>query len=318
MTIVLATDHPGPNTAIEAAMLSDIGAELRVARTGDEPELLELVSDADAILTCFRHVTPAVVAAGSRLRVIGRYGVGVDNIAVSAATERGIPVTNVPVYCTDEVAEHAIAMLLAVGRGIVRYDASVRAGGWDIATAMPLHRLAGSTLGIVGFGHIGRAVALRARGLGLKLLVASRSATPDDVRSHDAEPTDLEDLLRRSDAVTLHVPLTPETRLMVDARRLALLRPNAILINCARGALIDLDALADALRAGRLAGAGLDVFEPERLPVDHPLVGLPNVVLTPHVAFYSEESIAELQRRATANVVAVLTGQAPEHIVNQV
>lgn len=317
MPIVLVTDHPGPTTDLEAGLLATIDGELRVATTGDEEELIDLVAGADAILTCFRHVTPAVIRAGTRLRVIGRYGVGVDNIAVDTATERGIPVTNVPAYCVDEVAEHAIALLLTLARGTAMYDASVRAGGWDISVGMPLHRLAGSVLGVVGFGHIGRAVAARGRGLGMSILVADRSATPSDVAAHGAELTGLEDLLRRSDAVTLHVPLTDATRRLVDTRRLALMRPSAFLINCARGAVVDLDALADALAGGRLAGAGIDVFDPERLPQHHPLLNLRNSVLTPHVAFYSEESIAELQTKATQNVIDVLTGGRPIKIVNE-
>ena len=316
--VVLVTDHPAPTTVIEAKLLAAIGGELLVAVSGDEAELVALAHDADAILTCFRNVTPAVVRAGARLRVIGRYGVGVDNIAVSTATELGIPVTNVPDYCTDEVAEHAIGLLLALGRGIRRYDAAIRTGDWAITSAMPLHRLTGSTLGIVGFGRVGRAVARRAAGLGLRLLIASPSTTQADADPFGAEVTDLDDLLARSDAVTIHAPLTSQTRHLMDARRLALLRPSAILVNCARGGLIDPDALADALSSGRLAGAGLDVYEPERLPVDHPLLRLDNAVLTPHVAFYSEESMAELQRRATQNVIEVLSGREPEDVVNGV
>ena len=222
-----------------------------------------------------------------------------------------------PVYCVDEVAEHALALILTLARGTALYDASVRDGAWDLAVGMPLHRIAGSTLGIVGFGHIGQALATRARSLGLALLVNDRSATEADVAPFGAELADLDDLLARSDFVSLHVPLTPETQALIDARRLALMRQNAVLVNCARGAVVDLDALADALAAGRIGGAGLDVFVPERLPFDHRLVGLRNVVLTPHVAFYSEESIAELQTRATQNVIDVLTGVTPEHIVNR-
>jgi D-3-phosphoglycerate dehydrogenase len=316
MSVVLVTDHPAPDTAIEARMLESIGAVLRVAPTGAEDELVAMAADAVGILTCFRHVTPAVVRAAPGLRVIGRYGVGVDNIAVSTATELGIPVTNVPVYCVDEVAEHALALILTLARGTALYDASVRDGGWDLAVGMPLHRISGSTLGIVGFGHIGQALATRARALGLTLLVNDRSATIDEVEPFGATLVDLDELLAASDFVSLHVPLTPETNGLIDARRIALMRPNAFLVNCARGAIVDLDALARALAEGRIAGAGLDVFVPERLPVDHPLVGMRNVALTPHVAFYSEESIAELQRRATQNVIDVLTGGRPEHIVN--
>ena len=313
---IVATDIPAPTADLETAMIEAIGGRLVVASSGDEAELVSLVADADAILTCFKHVTPAVVRAAPGLRVIGRYGVGVDNIAVDTATERGIPVTNVPVYCVDEVAEHALALLLTLARGTATYDASVRAGEWDIRVAMPLHRLAGSVLGIVGFGHIGRAVASRARAFGLQLLVTDTSATPAEAAELQAELVPLDDLLRRADAVSLHVPLRDSTQRLIDARRLALMKPTAFLINCARGAVVDLDALADALANGRLAGAGIDVFVPERLPVDHPLIGLRNAVLTPHTAFYSEESIAELQRLATQNVIDVLTGGTPDHVVN--
>ena len=205
------------------------------------------------LLTCFKHVTPAVVRAAPNLRVIGRYGVGVDNIAVSTASELGIPVTNVPVYCVDEVAEHALALILTLARGTALYDASVRDGAWDLSLGMPLHRIAGSTLGIVGFGHIGQAVATRARSFGLRLLVNDRSATQADVAPFGATLVGLDELIAASDIVSLHVPLTPETTGLIDARRIALMRPNAILINCARGAIVDLDALAEAL-AGRRIG----------------------------------------------------------------
>lgn len=316
MRRILVTDHPAPTTNIEAEILREIDAQLVVATRGDEPELLQLVRDADAILTCFRHVTPAVVRAGDRLRTIARYGVGVDNIAVDTATELGIPVSNVPVYCVDEVAEHAVALLMTLVRKTATYDADVRAGEWRIDVGMPIHRLAGSTLGVVGFGHIGKAVAARARSLGMRVVVADPSERPEAIRTAGAEQRELDDLLAEADAVSLHVPLRPATRHLIDADRLARMKPGSFLINCARGGIVDHDALATALAEGRLAGAGLDVFEPERLPADHPLIGLRNTVLTPHVAFYSEESIAELQRRAAANVVAVLTGRAPDNIVN--
>lgn len=316
MAIILVTDHPAPTTDIEARLVAQVGGELRIARSGDEAELMELVGDAVGILTNFRHVTEAVVRAGSNLRVISRYGVGVDNIAVETATGLGVLVTNVPVYCVDEVAEHAMALLLALVRGTAVYDASVRAGAWDLGVGMPLHRLAGSTLGVVGFGHIGRAVVQRARAFGMTVLVTDRSASATEIARHGAELTGLEDLLGRSDAVSLHVPLADSTRHLLDARRLALMRPTAFLINCARGAVVDLDALADALGSGRLAGAGIDVFDPERLPRDHPLIGLRNTVLTPHVAFYSEESLADVQTNATQNIVDVLTGRPVLNVVN--
>lgn len=316
MYTVLVTDHPAPTTDIESRLLAPLGGRLVIAVTGTEEELLRLAPEADAILTCFKHVTPAVIRAAPRLRVIGRYGVGVDNIAVDVATELNIPVTNVPVYCVDEVAEHALAMFLTLARRTAVYDASVRAGEWNLEIGVPMHRVSGSVFGVVGFGHIGRAVAQRARALGMRVVVTDQYASEEAVRSSGAELLELADLLAVSDAVSLHVPLTADTRHLIDADRLALMKPTAFLINCARGAIVDLDALAVALRDGQIAGAGIDVFEPERLPIGHPLMALRNTVLTPHVAFYSEESIAELQRQATENVIAVLQGRTPTNLVN--
>jgi D-3-phosphoglycerate dehydrogenase / 2-oxoglutarate reductase len=316
VTVVLATDHPAPDVDVELEELARIGARLLVATTGDEAELTELARDADAILTCFKLVTPKVVQAATHLRVIGRYGVGVDNIAVSEASARGIPVTNVPDYCVDEVAEHVIALLLALARKLLPYDAALRRGEWSIASGMPIHRIAGSTLGIVGFGRIGRAVAVRAGGLRMHVLAHDPNLPTEAISRAGAEPVELNDLLVRSDYVTLHVSLGPSTHHLLDAARLALMKPGAFIVNASRGAVIDLEALAAALREGRVAGAGLDVFEPERLPPTHSLFGAPGLVLTPHVAFYSEESMVELRRRATRNVVAVLAGERPESVVN--
>jgi D-3-phosphoglycerate dehydrogenase len=304
---VLVTDITWPDTEIERAVLDAVDAELVLAPTGAEPELIELVADADAILTCFAHVTPAVVAAGTRLQVIGRYGIGVDNIAVAEATARGIPVTNVPAYCLDEVAEHVLAMILSLVRGLHRYDRAVRAGDWSLATGLPTRRVRGTTLGIVGYGRIGRALAEKARALGMDVVV------------HDPYVRDslgLLELAARSDFVSLHVPATAETTGMIDAEFLAAMKPTAYLINAARGALVDQDALATALETGQIEGAGLDVFVPERLPADHPLLRSDRVLATPHTAFYSQESMAELARLAAENVAAVLDGRRPAAIVN--
>lgn len=316
MFTVLATDHPAPTTDIEAGLLASIEARLIVAETGSEAELLSLAPSADAILTCFKHVTPAVVRAATNLRVIGRYGVGVDNIAVDVATERGIPVTNVPVYCVDEVAEHAIALMFTLCRKTATYDAAVRSGAWNIEDGMPMYRISGSTLGVIGFGHIGQAVARRALGLGMRVIAADQFAQPSDVAAAGVDLVGVDELLAKSDVVSLHVPLNADTQHLIDSDRLARMKPTSFLINCARGAVVDLDALAGALHDGRIAGAGIDVFEPERLPADHPLIAERTAVLTPHVAFYSEQSIAELQRLATENVIAVLTGLAPSNLVN--
>jgi D-3-phosphoglycerate dehydrogenase len=312
---VLVTDYTWPSTEPEAAVLARVGAGLVVAPTGAEDELLELVRDADAILTCFAHVTPRVIAAGNRLRVVGRYGVGTDNIAVDAATARGLPVTNVPVYCTDEVAEHVLGMLLALVRGFALYDRAVRAGDWSLATGQPTRRVAGSTLGVVGFGAIGQTVARKAQGI--DMVVIAHDADEDRVRAAGVEPVSLDTLARRADAITVHVPLLDATRHLVDAEFLKAMKPTAYLLNAARGAIVDLDALAAALADGTIAGAGIDVFEPERLPADHPLLQQDRLLATPHTAFYSEESMRDLARHAAENVAAVLRGERPAATVNR-
>lgn len=313
---VLVTDYTWDNTEAEAEVLAEAGAELVLAKSGEADELAQLVVDADGILTCFKEVSADVIRAGRRLQVVGRYGIGVDNIAVAEATRLGILVTNVPAYCLDEVAEHALGLLLGLARNIQAYNATIRDGRWELKVDRRLFRVAGQTLGVVGFGKIGQALAVKASGLGVKVLAFDPFMDADRIRARGVEPSDLDTLLSKSDLVSLHVPLTDSTRHLIDATRLRSMKPTAFLVNTSRGGIIDLDALETALREGWIAGAGLDVFEPERLPRDHPLLALPNLVATPHVAFYSEESVLELQRKAARNVSDVLLGRLPESVVN--
>lgn len=313
---VLVTDYTWPSTDAEAQVLSEVGAKLLIAQTGSEEELLSLVPQADAILTCFRKVSAAVIGAGEKLQVVGRYGIGVDNIAVDEATRRGIPVTNVPAYCLDEVAEHVLALLLASARSICRYDNAVREGNWQLQTGMPIFRVRGRTLGIVGFGKIGQVLAQKARGLGLNVIAHDAYLNPEIARQHAIELMSLDDLLAQSDFVSLHTPLTPDTQNLINAEHLRRMRPTAFLINTSRGGIIDHDALVYALREGWLAGAALDVFVPEPLPSEHPLLGMSNVIATPHVAFYSEESVLDLEVLAARNVAAILSGKKPAAVVN--
>jgi D-3-phosphoglycerate dehydrogenase len=312
---VLVTDISWPDTATEQRVLEGVGADLVLARTGEEAELVELARDADAILTCFAPVTPAVVAAGTRLQVIGRYGIGVDNIAVDAATARAIPVTNVPAYCLDEVAEHVLGMILSLERGLHRYDRAVRTGDWSLAVGAPTRRVRGRTLGIVGFGRIGEALARRAQALGLDV-VAYAPSGPDRVLAAGARPLELLELAAAADYVSLHAPLTDATRGMIGASFLAAMPAGSYLINTARGGLVDQDALVAALQTGAIAGAGLDVFVPERLAPDHPLMTSDRVLATPHTAFSSRESMIELTRLAAENVAAILAGRRPAATVN--
>lgn len=314
--IVLITDYTWPSTQPEAEVLAKIGAKLLIAQSGTEEELLELVPEADAILTCFADVTPQVIQAGHKLQVIGRYGIGVDNIAVDTATSLGIPVTNVPVYCADEVAEHTLALLLASARSVCKYNAAMRLDNWDLGEGAPIQRIRGRTLAILGFGHIGRTLARKARGFDMRIIVHDPYIDEGTLTDTHVEAVKMDDLFAQADFLTVHTPLTPQTRGLIDEDRLRSMKSTAILINCARGAIIDYQALERALREGWIAGAAADVFEPEYLASDHPLLALPNLIATPHVAFYSEESVLELEVQAAQNVAAILSGRRPATVVN--
>jgi D-3-phosphoglycerate dehydrogenase / 2-oxoglutarate reductase len=314
--IVVITDHTWPTLDMERAVLGGVGARVVEPRSSDEDELVELARDAEAILTCFAPVGARVIESAPRLRVVGRFGVGVDNIDVEAATRRGILVTNVPDYCLDEVAEHVIALALSLRRRTLAFDRAVREGNWGLRTGMPMHRLRGQTLGILGYGSIGTAVASRGQALGMHVIAHDPKLGLRDVID-GVEAVDIAALAARSDVLTLHAPLVKATRGIIDAVFLAQMKPNAVLINTARGPLVDQDALAAALHAGAIGGAGLDVFDPERLPAHHPLLSAPNVVVTPHVAFYSEESVDELRRKAAEAVATILEGREPPTVVNQ-
>lgn len=314
--IVLVTDYTWPSTEPEAKVLAEIGAELLIAQTGSEEELLSLVPQADAILTCFKKVSAAVIRTGEKLQVVGRYGIGVDNIAVDEATRLGIPVTNVPAYCLDEVAEHALALLLAGARKVCQYNTAVHEGNWSLQTGMPIYRVRGRTLGIIGFGKIGQTLADKARALGLSIVAYDAYLSEDMIHQRGAEPVSLDDLLAQADFVSLHTPLTAETRGLLNTERLRRMKPTAFVVNTARGGLIVTEALVQALQAGWIAGAALDVFDPEPLPADHPLLALPNLIATPHMAFYSEESVLALEVQAAQNVASILSGKRPVSVVN--
>lgn len=312
---VLITDYAWDSLDIERAILSPAGAELIVATSGDEAELIALAPQADAILTNWQRVTPAVLDAAPRCRIVSRYGVGIDNIAVDRATELGILVTNVPDYCVEEVSDHALALLLACARSIPVYDRGTQAGRWDLPSGKPLYRMRGRTLGIIGCGRIGLALAAKAQGIGLRVL-GYGPRIEEGERDGVTFTRNLTWLLSEADYVSLHTPLTIETQGMVNAAFLRQMKPEAFLINTSRGAVIDETALAEALRAGVIRGAALDVLSVEPPPPDHPLPGLPNCLITPHCAFTSVESLAELQQRAARHVAHALKGELPPHIVN--
>ncbi|MDR7469030.1 MAG: C-terminal binding protein [Armatimonadota bacterium] len=316
--MVLVTDYVFPSLEVERAVLRAVGAELVAMQAGSEAELAEAVGNADGLLVCYAPVTRRVIERAQRCRVIARYGIGVDNVDVDAATERGIVVTNVPDYCIEEVSDHALALLLACARKVAFLDRGVRAGRWEARDAVPIRRLRGQVLGLVGFGKIPRLLAAKARALGLTVLAYDPYLDAATCEAYGARQVELGELLARADFVSVHAPLTPQTRGLIGEAELRRMKPTAYLINTARGPIVHEAALLQALQEGWIAGAALDVLESEPPPAGHPLLQAPQVVLTPHVAFYSEESLQELQRKAAEEVARVLTGQPPRYPVNVV
>lgn len=282
----------------------------------DEDRLIEKARNVDAILVGYSRITPSVIGALNRCVVIGRYGTGTDNVDLEAATAAGIVVTNVPDYCVDEVAEHTLALLLALQRKVCICDRAVKAGEWDLDVARPMRRVRGQTLGIVGMGAIGRAVATRAWGFGLRLLAYDPYVEQADNQYPPVEFVDLDGLLRKSDIVTLHAPLNENTREMINDDTLSRMKPAAWLINVARGGLVDTPALERALVNGRLSGAALDVFPEEPPRSDLTILQMENVIVTPHVGFLSKESEREIELRPVQDVIAALHGEVPASVVN--
>jgi D-3-phosphoglycerate dehydrogenase len=312
---VVITDTVFSSTDPEREVLGEL-ADLELAPAADEQTLRQVAAEADALLNCYAKLSPDLLRSLRRCRIIARYGIGVDTVPLNVASQAGIMVTNVPDYCIDEVSDHALALLLNLARGIGRASLATRAGDWDIGVVQPLFRLRGRTLAIVGFGRIGRALAEKARPLGLRIVASDRYVPDEAIRAAGVEPASLQSALEQADVVSVHVPLTDETRHLIDARALGWMKSTAFVVNTSRGPVIDTQALVDALRAGELAGAGLDVIEPEPPPPEHELRQMPNVLLTPHTAFYSEESQRELQRRAAEEVARVLRGEQPRSLVN--
>jgi D-3-phosphoglycerate dehydrogenase len=329
-TVVVTSDRYGNETwglELEQALVAevtDINVRLVSRASVSEDDLIRAAQDADALLVSTREVVSRRVLENiPRVKVISRYGVGLDNVDLDAAVDAGIVVTHYPGYCTSEVADHAMAMIMAFNRRIVEQDRALREGAWvehGPATRRilrgPVQPLREQTLGLVGFGRIGQAVAARAKPFNLTILAADPYIDPDVMVAAGVEPVSLEDLLRRSDIVTIHAPLTPETRGLINAETLALMKPSAVLVNTARGPIIDLPALAEALEEGKLAGAALDVVDPEPLPADAPFYRMPNVILTPHSAYYSERSVDVVRRETLLEALQVLRGKRPRTVAN--
>ncbi len=305
-----------PNLEIERRILGRVGAEVIDGREASDDELTELGRQVDGIITDYFPIRRDQIEKMERCRVICQYGVGLDQIDLAAATERGIVVTHTPDYCTEEVADHALALLLCLWRKVVLLHESVRRGCWDYNVADPIFRIRGRTLGLVGFGRIARNLAAKASAIGFAILVHDPWIDSDVIRSLDVEPCALDLLLARSDVVSLHAPLIPATTHLIGERELGLMKPTAILVNTSRGGLVDQAALVHSLASGRLAAAALDVLEHEPPAPDEPILRAPNVILTPHAGFFSRESLEAVQRQAAEAVATVLSGGVPAVVAN--
>ena len=304
-----------PNLNQARAVLSKIGAELHMASEASPEAIMKVARDADGLLVTYAKITAEMIREMKKCRIISRFGIGVDNVDLAAATEAGIVVTKVPDYCIDEVSDHAMALLLTVARKIPFSNAQVHAAVWQMKSVVPIHRLRGSVLGLVGFGRIPQLVAPKGKAFGFRVVAYDPYIPADVFASAGVESVSFDDLLKISDYVSIHTPLMPETNLLFRAETFQKMKPTAYLINTARGPIVDEADLARALDAGHLAGAALDVMTKEP-PTDSPLLGRVNVILTPHTSFYSEESLIDLETKAAEEVVRVLTTQAPRNPVN--
>jgi len=303
---------------MEREMLQAVDANLVHVASLDTPEARELIRQADALIVTVHPVAADLIASMERCKIISRAGTGLDAIDISAATAHGVWVAYVPDYSVDEVSSHAIGLLLSHARAIPQLIDSARSGKWSNQAAVPRRRLRGQTLGLLGFGRIGRAVAIKARGLGLEIIVHDPFLDAQTVATNGARAVDRETLLRESDYLSLHAPLNDSNRGFIDAAALALMKPTAIVINTARGGLIDEDALLAAVQSGQIGGAALDVLVVEPPAPDHPLLHEPRVMITPHTGWYSEDANYDVRVRAAEEVVRVLRGERPRCPVNEI
>jgi D-3-phosphoglycerate dehydrogenase len=286
-----------------------------MAKSASAEDILAVAREADAILVTYARLPGDLLRQLTRCKAIGRFGLGVDNIDIPAAAELGITVTYVPDYCMHEVSDHAMALLLALARKIPLSNKLVQAGRWEMPAVVPIHRLAGRVLGLVGFGNIPRALAPKAKAFGLRVVTHDPYVSQQALAAAGVESVSFDRLLEISDFVSIHAPLMPATRGLFNAEVFGKMKAGALLINTARGPLVDEDALVSALDSGRLGGAALDVVAVEPLPKDSRLIGRDNVILTPHTAFYSVEALNELQTKCAADVARVLSGEKPVYPV---
>ncbi len=315
---VAITDYSFSDLSVEESILQSAGHAIEAWKEKKAAaELSSLVADADAVITQFAPVNADVIASMQKARVIVRYGIGVDNVDLAAARAKGIPVCNVPDYCIDEVADHTLAFILAITRQVVTNDSTLKSGKWGLATSLDhMKSLRDLAVGVVGFGRIGREVVARLRPFRCRILVHDPMAKASDIEAADGIPVTMRELLSLSDVITLHCPSTPATRGMLNSESLAKTRPGVCIINLARGDLIDPQALTAALQSGHVSAAALDVFNPEPIPADHPILKLNNVIVASHIASTSVPAVRKLRETAARLALMALNGEPLVNVVN--
>jgi len=307
--VIAFTENIFPTLDPALGELRRLDPEIRMAKSTSAEDILAVARDADAIMVTYARLTRELIAQLGRCRAIGRFGLGVDNIDLAACKEKGIAVNYVPDYCIREVSDHAMALLIALIRKIPLANRLVQAGRWEMPAVVPIRRIEGTVLGLVGFGNIPRRLAPKAQAFGMTVIAYDPFARPEAFAAAGVERVDFDTLLARSDYVSIHAPLTPETRGMMNASAFAKMKKGAYIVNTARGALIDEAALVEALDTKQIGGAALDVVAVEPLAKDSPLLNRDNVIITPHTAFYSVEALEELQRKCASDVARVLSGE---------
>jgi D-3-phosphoglycerate dehydrogenase len=312
---VVLTDNIFPDLIMEREMLAKVDAELievtESANVGPECE------DADAVIDTYEQVPAEMIENMKKCKLIIRNGIGVNTIDVDAATKKGIMVANVPTYCLDEVATHAMTLMLAVARKITKLNDSVKSGVWDVKVATPVYSLQGKTLGLVGFGKIPRLVKAKSEPFGMNVVIYDPYVTDEQAAEAGVKKVGIEELIKTSDFISIHCPLTPETRGMFNEAAFKKMKNTAYIINTARGPVIKEDDLIAALQNGEIAGAGLDVLTSDSVDINNPLLAMDNVIVTPHAAWYSEESIVTRRRQTIESVISVLEGGEPLSLVNR-
>jgi D-3-phosphoglycerate dehydrogenase len=306
--VIAVTDSVFPSLDPAKEALARLNPTYRMSKSVNADDIVAVARDADAVLVTYAKLTREVLTQFTRCKAIGRFGLGVDNIDLVTAKEKGIAVNYVPDYCIREVSDHAMALLLALIRKIPLSNKLVQNGRWEMPAVVPIRRIEGTVLGLVGFGHIPRLVAPKAQAFGIKVIAYDPYAKPEIFRAAGVEGVDFDTLLKTSDYVSMHAPLLPATRGMMNAAVFAKMKKGAYIVNTARGPLIDEPALLAALDSGQVGGAGLDVVTAEPLAKDSPLLGRDNVIISPHTAFYSIEALEELQTKCASDVARVLSG----------